>query len=110
LFRSHCLLNHNVRYLGGAEAEAGVRAIVDRYLADGIGICQMPCPEQRAWGGVLKRRMLLAHGAGGTWRSVLVRVLFGPFMAHTSRIYQRLARDVAAEIGTTRTAGSRSSA
>ena len=98
MFLSHCLLNHNVRYLGGAEREAGVRAIVDRYLADGIGICQMPCPEERAWGGVLKRRMLIAYGAGGTWRSLLVRVLFGPFMAHTSRIYQRLARTVAAEI------------
>jgi hypothetical protein len=21
--------------------------------ADGLGICQMPCPEQRGWGGVL---------------------------------------------------------
>jgi predicted secreted protein len=98
VFLSHCLLNHNVRYLGGADREAGVRALVDRYLADGIGICQMPCPEQRAWGGVLKRRMLIAYGAGGTWRSPLVRALFGPFIAHTRRVYQRLARDVTAEI------------
>jgi hypothetical protein len=44
VFLSHCLLNHNVRYLGGAEREAGVRAIVDRYLADGIGYarCRVP--------------------------------------------------------------------
>jgi hypothetical protein len=42
--------------------------------------------------------MLIAYGAGGTWRSLLVGVLFGPFMAHTSRIYQRVARTVAAEI------------
>ena len=95
---SHCLLNHNVRYLGGAEREAGIRPLVDQYLADGIGICQMPCPEQRAWGGVLKHWMLIAYGVGGTWRSLLVRALFGPFMAHTRRVYRRLARDVAAEI------------
>ena len=98
VFLSHCLLNHNVRYLGGAEREAGVRDLVNGYLADGIGICQMACPEQRAWGGVLKRRMLIAYGAGGTWRSPLVRALFGPFMAYTNRVYLRLARDVAAEI------------
>jgi predicted secreted protein len=98
VFLSHCLLNHNVRYLGGAGPEAGVRDLVDEYLADGVGICQLACPEQRAWGGVLKRRMLIAYGAGGTWRSPLVRALFGPFMTHTRRVYQRLARDVAAEI------------
>lgn len=98
VFLSHCQLNHNVRYLGGAEREAGVRPPVDRYRADGVGICQMPCPEQRAWGGVLKRRMLIAYGAGGTWRSPLVRAMFSPFMAYTRRVYQRLARDVAAEI------------
>jgi uncharacterized protein YbbK (DUF523 family) len=98
VFLSHCLLNHNVRYLGGAEREAGVRALVDGYLANGIGICQMPCPEQRAWGGVLKRRMLIAYGAGGTWRSPLVRALVGPFMAHTRFMYGRLARHMAAEI------------
>jgi predicted secreted protein len=98
VFLSHCLLNNNVRYIGGAEREAGVRPLVDRYLADGVGICQMPCLEQRAWGGVLKRRMLIAYGAGGTWRSPLVRAIFSPFMAYTRRVYQRLARDVAAEI------------
>jgi predicted secreted protein len=98
VFLSHCLLNHNVRYLGGAGREAGVRALVDGYLANGVGICQMPCPEQRAWGGVLKRRMLIAYGAGRTWRSPLVRALFGPFMAYTQFVYGRLARQVAVEI------------
>lgn len=49
-------------------------------------------------GGILKRWMLIAYGAGGTWRSLLVRGLLGPFMAHTRRVYQRLAGDVAAEI------------
>jgi uncharacterized protein YbbK (DUF523 family) len=98
VFLSHCLLNHNVRYLGGAEPEAGAKALLDGYLADRIGIWQMPCPEQRAWGGVLKRRMLIAYGAGGTWRSPLVRALLGPFLAHTRLVYERLARQVAAQV------------
>lgn len=98
VFLSHCLLNHNVRYLGGAEREAGARDLVDGYLADGVGICQMPCPEQRAWGGVLKRRMLVAYGAGGTWRVPVVRALFGLFMAYTRLVYARMARQVAAEV------------
>lgn len=98
VFLSHCLLNHNVRYLGGAEGEAGARGLVDGYLADGVGICQMPCPEQQAWGGVLKRRMLTAYGAGRTWRAPLVRAMFGPFIAYTRLRYRGLARDVAAEI------------
>jgi hypothetical protein len=42
--------------------------------------------------------MLIAHGAGDTWRSPLVRAMFRPFIAYTRRVYQRLARDVAAEI------------
>lgn len=66
---SHCLLNQNVRHLGGAGRAAGVTEIVGRYLDEGVGICQLPCPEQRAWGGVLKRRMLIAYGSAGTWRA-----------------------------------------
>lgn len=98
VFLSHCLLNHNVRYLGGAERAAGARDVLDGYLAAGVGICQMPCPEQRAWGGVLKRRMLTAYGAGGTWRSPMVRALLGVFMTHTRVVYDRLAGDVADQI------------
>lgn len=98
VFLSHCLLNHNVRYLGGAEREAGARDLVDGYLAGGVGICQLPCPEQRAWGGVLKRRMLIAYGAGGSWRGPLVRALVGGFVAYTRLVYARLAREVAAEV------------
>jgi hypothetical protein len=47
-----------------------------------VGVYQMPYPEQRAWGGVLKRRMLRAcglrdsalyrfHGAKGAARWLL---------------------------------------
>jgi predicted secreted protein len=98
VFLSHCLLNQNVRYLGGAGRAGGVSELVEGYLARGIGIRQLPCPEQRAWGGVLKRRMLLAYGSAGTLRAPLVRLMIRPFTWYTRRVYARLARGIAREI------------
>jgi predicted secreted protein len=98
VFLSHCLLNQNVRYLGGAGRAGGVREVVDGYLGRGVGICQLPCPEQRAWGGVLKRRMLVAYGSAGTLRAPMARLLLRPFIWYTRRVYARLARAVAREI------------
>jgi predicted secreted protein len=98
VFLSHCLLNQNVRYLGGAGRTGGVDEVVNGYLARGIGICQLPCPEQRAWGGVLKRRMLWAYGAGGTFKAPITRLLLRPFTWYTRRVYARLARSVARDI------------
>jgi predicted secreted protein len=98
VFLSHCLLNQNVRYLGGAGRAGGVDEVVNHYLARGIGICQLPCPEQRAWGGVLKRRMLWAYGAGGTLRAPIARLLLRPFTWYTRRAYTRLAQNIARDI------------
>lgn len=53
VFLAHCLLNENTRYLGGACRAGCVREIVQQCLDRGIGIVQLPCPEQAAWGGVL---------------------------------------------------------
>src|SRR5664279_5511868 len=47
VFVSHCLLNQNTRYLGGAALPGVVAAAIAPYLQDGTGIVQMPCPEQR---------------------------------------------------------------
>jgi uncharacterized protein YbbK (DUF523 family) len=100
IFVSHCLLNENTRYPGGA-CQAGCRPdIVQRCLAEELGIVQMPCPEQRAWGGVVKTRLLPVFGLRyrhpflytfrrvGLWASLLyIRV-----------VYRRLAEQVAREI------------
>jgi predicted secreted protein len=97
-FVSHCLLNENVRYLGGAFRSGGVAEVIDELVSRGVGICQMPCPEQRAWGGVLKRRMLRAYGARGTafyrFRGVVLRL----FVLYTRLEYWRLARRVVRQI------------
>src|SRR5215207_7243130 len=55
VFVSHCMLNQNVRYQGGATRPGAVDEVVARLQRAGVGIVQMPCPEQRAWGGVDKR-------------------------------------------------------
>ena len=97
-FVSHCLLNENVRYLGGAFRPGGVAEVIDELVSRGVGICQMPCPEQRAWGGVLKRRMLRAYGAQGTalyrFRGLILRL----FILYTRLEYRRLARRVVNQI------------
>lgn len=102
---SHCLLDQNVRYLGGAGRAGGVQEVVDHYLSEGVGVYQMPCPEQRAWGGVQKRWMLMAYGAGGTVRGPVVRLLLPAFLRHTRRIYARLARRVAHDVRDYRRSG-----
>ncbi len=95
VFVSHCLLNQNVRYLGGAEHPGVVPSAIEAYVREGVGLCQMPCPERVAWGGVMKRLVLRAYGAKSIrrWRALL------PFFLLYTRVrYWRIARRVAAEI------------
>ena len=105
VFVSHCLLNQNVRYLGGACRPAAIDELVDAWRASGVGICQMPCPEQQAWGGVLKPRMLSVYGSKGSLRYALRRPLTTLFMEWTRVVYRRLARRVAGDIASYRHAG-----
>jgi predicted secreted protein len=96
VFVSHCLLNQNTRYLGGAACPGAVRHALDPYLDAGVGIVQMPCPEQRTWGGVLKRRFLwmLDHPQiGRAWR--LLTAVVRPYLRWR---YRRIARAVARDV------------
>jgi hypothetical protein len=107
VFLSHCLLNENTRYLGGAGRTGCVREVVERCLAAELGIVQLPCPEERAWGGVLKRRLLWAYGLRG--RHPLAYLLRRPLLAlgllYTRGVYRRLADRVAGQIADHRAAG-----
>ena len=102
---SHCLLNENVRYLGGACRPAAVEELVDAWREADVGICQMPCPEQRAWGGVLKPRMLSVYGSKGSLRYALRRPLTSLLLAWTRFVYGLLARRVARDIASYEHAG-----
>jgi uncharacterized protein YbbK (DUF523 family) len=91
VFLSHCLLNQNVRYLGGAFRAAAVDEVIESFRRDGVGICQLRCPEEVAWGGVLKRLMLAMVGTRGTIRYSLRRPLLALFGWYTRIAYDRLA-------------------
>lgn len=99
VFLSHCLLNENTRYLGGACVPGCVSEIVERCVDARVGIVQMP-PEQRAWGGVLKRFLLAGYGLQHT--HPLLYLLRPPLMAlfrwRTRRSYETVARQVAREV------------
>ncbi len=95
IFLSHCLLNENTRYLGGACRATCVREVVEECMERDLGIVQMPCPEQQAWGGVLKRTMLRAYGLRGKTLDRLRPLMLWAFLFHTKLMYRRLAWRVA---------------
>jgi predicted secreted protein len=98
LFVSHCLLNENTRYLGGAFT-AGIRPeIAAAFTRADYGIVQLPCPEERAWGGILKPLIWLPLGAESTPLGLLCRIFFGFFLWHTRSVFARLASQVAKQV------------
>ena len=100
MFLSHCLLNENTRYLGGACVAGCLPEVVERCVQQRLGIVQMPCPEQHAWGGVLKSMLLRAYGLkhSSPVLFMLRRPLLVLFRWRTHHIYRRLARQVASEV------------
>ncbi len=95
---SHCILNQNVRYFGGACRGCCVREIVEQCLDSDLGIVQMPCPEQHAWGGVTKRWLLMAYGAKGTFLYHMRRLFLPLILLYTKLIYRRLAKTTADQV------------
>jgi predicted secreted protein len=98
VFVSHCILNENVRYLGGAFRPGGVDEVIDSFQHAEVGIYQMPCPEQRAWGGVLKRYLVPMYASQRTPLYRLRRPATRLFLWRTQLIYDRLARRVVHDI------------
>jgi uncharacterized protein YbbK (DUF523 family) len=95
---SHCLLNQNTRYAGGATRAGAVAELVDELIGAGYGIHQLPCPERLAWGGVLKRHSVrLYHSKGGPLYPLRAVLLRG-FVWWTRIVYWRLARQVARDV------------
>jgi len=98
VFVAHCILNENTRYLGGAFRPGVVSEVLESYVRQGVGIHQMPCPEQRAWGGVLKRWILYFYGSQGTTIYRLRGLIVPLFLAYTRAIYRMLATRLARDI------------
>lgn len=98
IFLCHCLLNMNARYLGGAFRSSCVTEIVQGAIEREIGIVQMKCPEQYAWGGILKPLMWMAFESRNTLLYQM-RMLFLPlFLLYTRLRYQKTAKEVLREI------------
>lgn len=103
VFLSHCLLNQNTRYPGGAFRPGAVMEVAGPYLNEGAGICQLRCPEQVAWGGVGKRYLVFFWGR--PWLRPLARLGLATFLRYTRLRYRTLARRVAAQIADYRSNG-----
>lgn len=98
IFVAHCILNENTRYLGGAFRKGCIDEIIDEIQNQGIGLVQMKCPEQKAWGGVLKKYMWQPTGSKNTLLYKLKGGLLPFFIWNTKRIYRKIAKEVVAEI------------
>ena len=105
IFVAHCILNENTRYLGGAFRKGCIDEIVDEIQNQGIGMVQMKCPEQKAWGGVLKESMWKPVGSKNTFLYKLTKVFFPLFVWNTKRAYRQIAKEVIEEIRDYRESG-----
>ncbi len=98
IFLSHCILNENTRYLGGACRGGCIKEIVEQCINEDLGIVQMPCPEQRAWGGVTKRLILIAYGIRGTLLYPFFRLFLPFFIYYSKLIFWLLAKEMVGQI------------
>lgn len=98
IFVTHCILNENTRYLGGAFRRGCIDEIVDEIQNRGIGIVQMKCPEQKAWGGILKKYMWQPIGSKNALLYKLKGIFLPLFIWNTRRIYRKIAKEVVAKI------------
>lgn len=98
IFVSHCILNENARYLGGAFRKGCIDEIFDEIQKQGVGIIQMECPEQKAWGGIQKRDVLRGFGSRNTLLYKFRKLYISLFIWNTKRIYRKIAKDIVAEI------------
>jgi predicted secreted protein len=95
---SHCLLNQNTRYAGGATRAGAVAELADELIGAGYGLHQLPCPERLAWGGVLKRHSLRLYDSKGGPLYPLRGMLLRAFVWWTRIVYWRLARQVVRDV------------
>ncbi len=91
LFVSHCILNENTRYPGGAFYPGVNPKVINEIAAFDCGVVQMPCPEQAAWGGVSKKLIWLPLGIKGETEFSLFKMMLPGFVAYTKFRYRIIA-------------------
>lgn len=98
LFVAHCLLNENARFWAIAFRKGCVDEIVDELQEKGIGIVQMPCPEHKAWGGVLRRFLLPCFDSKNTLLYKFKGLILPLFIWNTKRVFKKIAKGVVKEV------------
>lgn len=98
IFISHCLLNINTRYLGGAFRRSSVNEVIMEAMEKGMGIIQIKCPEQYAWGGVLKRIIWLPFDSKNSFAYFFRRFFIPLFVFYTHLVYRKIAISLIADI------------
>ncbi len=91
IFVSHCILNVNTRYLGGAFRCGSVNEMIHDIMEEGVGIIQIKCPEQQAWGGIRKWVMWIPFDSKNSLIYYLLRLSMPLFLSYTHLIYRRIA-------------------
>ncbi|MGZ5486757.1 MAG: hypothetical protein ACXWFB_12775 [Nitrososphaeraceae archaeon] len=98
IFVSHCILNSNTRYLGGAFYSGINNEVLLELMKSEYGIIQLPCPELVVWGGVLKRFIWIPIGSNGKPVNILFKLIFPFFILYTKWRYSRLASTIVSQI------------
>ncbi len=98
IFISHCVLNVNTRYLGGAFRYGSVNEIINDVMEKGIGIIQIKCPEQHAWGGIRKWVMWIPFDSKNSLTYYFIRLFMPLFLFYTRLIYRRIAGSLVDDI------------
>ena len=94
IFISHCILNINTRYFGGAFRSDSIHEIIELIQKKEIGLIQMSCPEQKAWGGLLKPYMWMGFGIKKTILYYFRFIFLPLFKFYTGLVYNKLANEV----------------
>ncbi|NHJ84546.1 MAG: DUF523 domain-containing protein [Asgard group archaeon] len=98
LFVSHCLLNENTRYFGGAFQKNFSEDLVEQIHEKGFGIIQLPCPEQLAWGGIQKPLLWFGVDNRKTIIYPFRHLIYRLFIIHTKRIFSKITRQIIKQI------------
>ncbi len=93
VFLSHCLLNENTRYMGGAFCGGINHEIIELFKQNDVGIVQTACPERISWGGIYKKNVFQFFGVA--YQRQFLFKLLNPFVNISFRVLNRKMKGVA---------------
>jgi predicted secreted protein len=98
VFVSHCVLNENTRYFGGAFCSGINKSVVEELIKRKVGIVQMECPEKVAWGGIDKKYLWIPFDKKSKSQKILIKLIYPFFVARTKYKYWIIAKKIVKDI------------